>query len=57
MRALQRAKTALQKANRDFGGHRAKAIDLANQAIEEVQAAMQADTQCAGRQTPVNDGD
>jgi hypothetical protein len=45
MRALQRAKTALQNANRDFGGHRAKALDLTNQAIQEVQAAIQSDQQ------------
>lgn len=38
--ALQRAVGFLQHADRDFGGHRTKAVELANQAISEVQAAI-----------------
>src|SRR5690242_12894049 len=40
LRALQRARVALQNADRDFGGHRAHAADLTGQAIREVQAAI-----------------
>jgi hypothetical protein len=43
VRALQRARVALQNAARDFGGHRARAEQLTDQAIREVQAAMAAD--------------
>jgi hypothetical protein len=43
LRILQRAHTTLMQANRDFGGHRAKAAELTNQAIREVQAAIQYD--------------
>src|SRR5438128_2350182 len=43
LRTLQRAKTDLMRANRDFGGHRAKAAELTEQAIQEVQAAIQFD--------------
>src|SRR6266852_4480526 len=35
LRTLQRAKTDLMQANRDFGGHRAKAAELTEQAIQE----------------------
>lgn len=45
LRTLQRAKTDLMQASRDFGGHRAKAAELTQQAILETQAAMQADKQ------------
>jgi hypothetical protein len=41
LRALQRARIALQNADRDFGGHRAHAVDLTDHAIREVQAAIQ----------------
>jgi hypothetical protein len=40
MANLQRARTNLQNAAQDFGGHRVKALELTNQAIQEVQAAM-----------------
>jgi endonuclease/exonuclease/phosphatase family metal-dependent hydrolase len=43
LRALQQARVALQNADRDFGGHRAHAVDLTDQAIREVQAAIQYD--------------
>lgn len=40
--ALQTAKSELQAAQANKGGHRLKAIDLVNQAIGEVQAGMAA---------------
>ena len=40
LRALTNARAALQHANRDFGGHRAKAQALTDQAIQEVNAAI-----------------
>lgn len=40
--ALETAKTELQAAQADKGGHRVKAIDLVNQAIAEVQAGLEA---------------
>lgn len=43
LRTLQRAKTDLQRADRDFGGHRARAAELTEQAIRETQAAIQFD--------------
>jgi hypothetical protein len=43
LRALQRARGALQNAARDFGGHRTRAEQLTDQAIREVQAAMASD--------------
>ncbi|MBV9468592.1 MAG: hypothetical protein JO316_10545 [Abitibacteriaceae bacterium] len=43
LRSLQAAKVDLQKGAHDFQGHRAKALDLTNQAIAEVQQALQAD--------------
>ena len=43
MRALQRAKQELQEGAHDFNGHRAKALELTNQALEECRAALQAD--------------
>jgi hypothetical protein len=45
LRALNRAKTALQRGSHDFSGHREKALDLTNQAISEVQQAIQSDRQ------------
>lgn len=38
--ALERARTELQTANPDKGGHRVKALNLVNQAIEETQAGI-----------------
>ncbi len=43
LRTLQRAKGDLQHAARDFGGHRAKAEALVEQAIAETQLAIQYD--------------
>ncbi|MEP6754756.1 MAG: hypothetical protein ABJA67_04575 [Chthonomonadales bacterium] len=43
LKALERAKMDLQKADRDFGGHRAKAEQLTEQAISEVKEAFKAD--------------
>ena len=40
--ALQSARNNLDKANPDKGGHRAKAIDLVKEAIDEVRAGIQA---------------
>ncbi len=40
---LEQAKDALQKATADKGGHRAKAIQLVNDAIEEVKKGIAAD--------------
>ncbi|MBS0601735.1 MAG: hypothetical protein JSR94_10940 [Proteobacteria bacterium] len=40
--ALQTAKSELQAAQANKGGHLLKAIDLVNQAISEVQAGMEA---------------
>ncbi len=43
MKALQRAKVDLRRADRDFGGHRARAAELIDQALSECQAALNAD--------------
>lgn len=40
---LQHARTALQNAAHDFAGHREHALDLTDQAIREVQLALQSD--------------
>jgi hypothetical protein len=40
---LRQAAEELQKAARDKGGHRAKALDLTQQAINHVQAGIQYD--------------
>ena len=40
MAALRRAKDDLQRADRDFGGHRAKAVEHTEEAIREVEEAM-----------------
>ena len=40
---LGQAKDSLQKATADKGGHRAKAIALVNEAIEEVKKGIAAD--------------
>lgn len=42
---LRQAKQALQKGSHDFSGHREKALDLTNQAINECQQALQSDKQ------------
>jgi hypothetical protein len=38
--ALDRAVTSLEQASHDKGGHRAKALDLAKQARDEVKAGI-----------------
>lgn len=43
MRSLERAKSDLEHGARDFGGHRARAEELTEQALQEVRAAMQFD--------------
>ncbi len=43
--SLKKAKTQLQKATHDKGGHRAKAVGLVDQAIDEVQAGIAFDNQ------------
>ncbi len=40
---LRDARSELQEASGDKGGHRVKAIDLVNQAIDEVQAGIRYD--------------
>ena len=40
LHALERAKGDLEKAAHDFGGHRAKALQLTEQAIQEVRAGL-----------------
>ena len=42
---LQKAKTQLAQAEADKGGHRVKAEELVNQAIDEVQRGIQFDNQ------------
>jgi len=41
--ALERAKEDLQKANHDFGGHRAMALQKCDEAIEQLTLALQYD--------------
>ena len=41
--ALERAKTDLQRANHDFGGHRAAALEACNNAIAQLKLALQYD--------------
>ena len=43
LRALTRAQNALKEGSHDFSGHRAKALDLTQQAINEIHQAMQSD--------------
>ena len=43
LRALRNAKIRLQKADRDFDGHRAKAAEHTEQAIQEVELAIASD--------------
>jgi uncharacterized membrane-anchored protein YhcB (DUF1043 family) len=42
-RDLREAKAHLERAAHDFGGHRVKAIEHINAALEELEAALQAD--------------
>ena len=43
LHALERAKNDLEHAAHDFGGHRAQALQLVNQAIEQLHQALQFD--------------
>lgn len=43
LKALLNAKRALKHAEHDFQGHRAKALDLVDQAISEVRAGLASD--------------
>ena len=40
LHALENAKDALQHSDHDFQGHRARALEMTNQAIEEIHAAL-----------------
>jgi len=42
--ALQNAKNFLQKADRDFGGHRTKAVEAVDAALNECNQAIQYDS-------------
>ncbi len=46
---LEEAKRELQEAEHDKGGHRAKALQLTDQAINQVKAGMQYDTSHEGK--------
>jgi hypothetical protein len=41
--SLQEARTALKNATHDKGGHRVKALELTNQAIDEVEKGIKYD--------------
>src|SRR5450759_5996868 len=41
--ALERAKTDMQRASHDFGGHRADALAACDKAIEQLKLALQYD--------------
>lgn len=43
MQALQNARMHLQKADRDFQGHRTRAVQLTDQALQECREALRAD--------------
>jgi hypothetical protein len=43
IRHLREAKMNLEKANHDFGGHRVKALEHVNQALEECNDALKFD--------------
>jgi uncharacterized protein involved in type VI secretion and phage assembly len=43
IKALETAKNHLETAAHDFDGHRAKALEHVNQALEECHAALKAD--------------
>ncbi len=40
MHALENAKTDLEKAKHDFGGHRTKALEHVNAALDELKQAL-----------------
>ena len=48
MASLRQAKDALEKADTDKGGHRAKALDLVKQAIDETKAGIDFDSDHGG---------
>ncbi len=41
LRALENAKRDLEKAAHDYGGHRAKALELTDQAISEIKEGLE----------------
>jgi hypothetical protein len=43
MRKLKAAKEDLEKAEHDYGGHRVKAIEAINHAIQELKEALESD--------------
>jgi len=43
LRHLEEAKRNMEKGAHDFGGHRAKALDLTNQAIDQLHEALRYD--------------
>lgn len=43
IRALENAKGHLERGAKDFGGHRVKALEFTNHALEECHEALQAD--------------
>jgi hypothetical protein len=43
LHALQNAKHDLEHAAHDYGGHRAKAVELTNQAINEIKEGLEYD--------------
>ena len=43
IRALQGAKDDLEDASHDFGGHRVEALEAVNNALKQLQAALEAD--------------
>jgi hypothetical protein len=43
LRALENARVALQNGAQDFGGHREAALDATNNAIKQLQLALQSD--------------
>lgn len=43
LRNLEQAKENMEKAAHDFGGHRAKALELTNQAIDQLHQALRYD--------------
>lgn len=43
MRHLEQARDNLQKGAHDFGGHRAKALEHTNHALEECRLALESD--------------
>ena len=43
IRSLERARVELQNANHDFGGHRDEALEACNNAIKQLNIALQYD--------------